>query len=130
MSMYACVCFYIYPYTHTSLSVSLPLSSLSLSLSSVYVFECSLFSTGSLEVERQARLCRHSQESDCLRARRDILDDGSKCKVAEDLSFKFSKLEEVLSRALRSLVNIEKFVEVDFRLLLIQKEQKQWVSEP
>jgi hypothetical protein len=55
---------------------------------------------------------------------------GRSVMLSEDLSFKFSKLEEVLSRALRSLVNIEKFVEVDFRLLLIQKEQKQWVPEP
>ena len=64
MSMYACVIVFIYIYIHTRLSLSLSLSPLSLSLSSVYVFECSLFSTGSLEVERQARLCRHSQESE------------------------------------------------------------------
>ena len=119
---------FIYIHIHTRLSLSLSLSLLSLCRSLVYM--CSNVVYFPLEVWKWKDRLASVATRRSLRARRDILDDGSKCKVAEDLSFKFSKLEEVLSRALRSLVNIEKFVEVDFRLLLIQKEQKQWVSEP
>jgi hypothetical protein len=78
-----CVFVFIYIHIHTRLSLSLSLSFLSLCRSLVYM--CSNVVYFPLEVWKWTDRLASVATRRSLRARRDILDDGSKCNVVRRL---------------------------------------------